>query len=351
MKKLFTLALVLAAFNFLLSGCGGHQADSVRAVEAVAATSHQKTKQAQRMNELMVKSRLLSSVDPTADYVIGPEDLLEIEVLQADDLKKEVRVNYRGFIGLPVIGQVKAQGLTPGQLEKELTQRLEKYLNDPFVTVYIKEYKSRKIAVTGAVNKPQVYSVVGQKYLLDMIFMAEGLKEAGRMAYIFRPVNKEDVNLSDTETIVVDLQELLDKGDRSLNVPVFSGDVVHIPHGGSIYVDGAVKKRGMYKITGKTTVVQAIAMAEGLTFVSDSADIRILRDAGAGARQVIIADYEKAQMDTKSDFEIQDNDIIIVGKSGLKAALDGFFTMIRGAINIGGASGSVAVSPPVIVNP
>jgi polysaccharide export outer membrane protein len=107
----------------------------------------------------------------------------------------------------------------------------------------------------------------------------------------------------------------------------------------------------MYKITGKTTLVQALAMAEGLVFVSDSEAIQILRDTGAGTRQVIAADYEKAKMDTKYDVEIQDNDIVIVGKSAMKSAIDGFFTMIRGAITIGGASGSVAVSPPVIINP
>jgi len=344
------IILLSAILSLVFSGCGGGGPQgSIDSVD-VALVKARQDRASERLNQMMVQSKMVRSADPNADYVIGPEDLLEIEVFQADDLKKEVRVNYNGFIGLPVVGQINAKGLTPAQLEKVLSQALEKYLNEPLVTVHVKEYKSHKVAVTGAVTKPGVYSIVGQKYLIDLLFMAEGLKDAGKSCYVFRPVNRNDANSSNTETIIVDIQELLDKGDRTLNIPVFGGDIVHVPHGGSFYVDGAVKKRGMYRLAGKTSVVQAIAMSEGFSFTADSSDIRILRDTGRGEREVIAIDYEKAKYDTKNDLQIQDNDIVLVGRSGLKMFVEGFFTMVRGAVSIGSSGSNLAIQPPVVIN-
>ncbi len=129
-------------------------------------------KRSDYLNNLLAKAAALQKMDPNADYVLGPEDLLEIEVYQADDFKRTVRVSGQGFITMPLVGQVQAKGLTTTQLEKQLGQRLAKYLQDPQVSIYIKEYKSQRIGVMGAVAHPQIYNVTGQKYLIDMLFMA-----------------------------------------------------------------------------------------------------------------------------------------------------------------------------------
>ena len=330
----------------MIAGCGGRRATGdVQSMNTDQINADYRARNTDRLNRALMKSPMLSAVGSTADYVIGPEDVLEIEVLDAEEMKKTVRVNYQGFIGLPLIGQVNAKGLTPGQLEKEINTRLEKYLQRPVVTVFVKEYKSQKIGVMGAVGRPEIYSVVGQKYLMDMLFMAGGLKDAGKGCYIFRPVNKENAETSTTETIIIDLQELLEKGNRALNIPVYSGDTINIPAGGVIYVDGVVRSRGMFRLASKTTLLQAIAMAGGISFEGDGSDIQVLRDTGEGTRQVIAANYEEAKKDTKHDIPIQENDIIIVGRSAMKTALSAIGSFFTGAVGVGssGATSSVGL--------
>jgi len=148
-------------------------------------------------------------------------------------------------------------------------------------------------------------------------------------------VNKENEEVSETETIVIDLHELLEKGDRSLNIPVYAGDIINVPPGGVIFVDGSVINRGMFRLASKTTLLQAIAMAGGIAFVGDRSDIQVLRDTGEGTRKIIKADYEAAKRDTKNDMLIQDNDIIIVGRSTVKTVVSALGNLFTGAVGLG----------------
>ncbi|MFN3396619.1 MAG: polysaccharide biosynthesis/export family protein, partial [Thermodesulfovibrionales bacterium] len=193
------------------------------------------------------------------------------------------------------------------------------------------------IAVIGAVTSPQVYSVSGQKYLLDMLSMAGGLtKDAGDICYVIRPLDT-DKTLSQTETIVIDLKELLIKGNIALNIPVFNGDVINVPKGGVVFVDGAVEKPGAFSLQQNTTLVQAVAMAGGLRFEADKSNIKVFRDRGDGTRDIITVDYEKIRDGQMKDIWIVDNDIIIVPKSGMKNFFSGFLNAIKGLISFGKA--------------
>lgn len=280
---------------------------------------------------------MAQNADPGADYMIGAEDLLEIDVFQAEELKRTVRVSSQGYIGMPLIGQIKAKGLTPLEIEKEIARRLEKYLEEPLVTVYVKEYKAQKIGVIGAVTTPQVYAVSGQRYLLDMLSTAGGLtKEAGAICYILRPAGAgESQGTSKTETIVIDLTELLEKGNIALNVPVFGGDVINVPEGGVFFVDGAVNKPGSFPIQEKTTLMQALAMAGGVRFEAEKSNITVFRDNGGGTREVVSADYDAIRESADKDLHIKENDIIIVPKSGAKSFLSGFLNTIKGLVTFG----------------
>ncbi|HAM53576.1 MAG TPA: hypothetical protein DCP92_23865, partial [Nitrospiraceae bacterium] len=151
--KRFIVATVISA---LLCGCAGHRDANVQNVNNELL---KKDARSEKLNDMMLKSAMTQSTDPNADYIIGAEDLLDIDVFQADELKRTVRVSSQGYIGLPLIGQIKAKGLTPLQLEKEIEMKLEEYMEKPLVTVFVKEYMAQKIGVIGAVEKPQVYSV------------------------------------------------------------------------------------------------------------------------------------------------------------------------------------------------
>ncbi len=114
--------------------------------------------------------------DGMEDYKIGSQDLLEIDVFGVHELSGAMRVNAQGYISLPLIGQVKAAGLTNQQLvEKIETELAKQYLQDPEVSVYVKEYTSQQVTVEGAINRPGIYELRGPTTLLQTIALANGL--------------------------------------------------------------------------------------------------------------------------------------------------------------------------------
>ena len=109
------------------------------------------------------------------EYRVGPNDLLDIEVLNLDNGKRTVRVNAAGFITLPLIGAVMVNGLTQQQVEAQVaTLYGEKYLQNPQVSVFIKEFTTERITIDGAVSKPGIYPLVGQMTLLRALALAGG---------------------------------------------------------------------------------------------------------------------------------------------------------------------------------
>jgi polysaccharide export outer membrane protein len=112
------------------------------------------------------------------DYRIGAQDLLEISVFGIDDLSRTVRVNSNGQISLPLIGGVLAGGKTIPELEQAIGAKLKNgYLQDPQVTVFVKEFTSQRVTLEGALNKPGIYPLTGKTTLLQAIAMAQGVDE------------------------------------------------------------------------------------------------------------------------------------------------------------------------------
>jgi len=110
------------------------------------------------------------------EYRIGPSDLLEISVFQVPELSRTVRVNSSGSLSLPLIGQIQAGGLTSYQLETVIAKKLQQdYLQDPHVSVFIKEFVSQRVTVGGSVNRSGVFPISGRTTLLQAIAMAGGL--------------------------------------------------------------------------------------------------------------------------------------------------------------------------------
>jgi polysaccharide export outer membrane protein len=328
-KKYFVHSVLIIAI-FLVSNCGSTEY-AARTPPTVDLASKKKT---EKLNEVI----MVSAATKTAtldDYRIGPEDLLEIEAYNVEDLKKTLRVNSQGDIALPLVGIINAKGKTGSELEKIISEKLDRYVQEPVVNVFIREYRSQRISVVGAVNNPQIYAVTGQRYLIDMLMTAGGLKEeAGNVCYIIRPSQMNSTN-SRAETLVIDLNELLVNGNVVLNVAVFTGDVINVPRGGVIFVDGAVKNPGAFNIKGKTTFIQAITMAQGLNSDAQLGDIRIFRDNGKGERDVITVNYEAVRKGDNPDILLAENDIIIVPQSQVKNFFNGFIGTIKGFISFG----------------
>ncbi|NTU42001.1 MAG: hypothetical protein HGA78_02905 [Nitrospirales bacterium] len=337
MAKPQRLIIALSVTALLsLQGCGGTREVHIQS----PADMTPKLNVSKERVDTVLQSAMAQAVNPNSDYIIGPEDLLAIEVFQVDELKKVVRVSSQGYIALPLVGQIQAKGLTAADLEKEIAKKLDNYLQEPTVSVFISEYRGQKIGVIGAVKAPQVYSVIGQKYLLDMLSMAGGVNGSGGTCYVLRPSRAENGE-AQTETIVINLKDLLEKGDVRLNIPVFGGDVINVPSGGVVFVDGAVNRPGAFPIQGdKTTLVQAIALAGGIKFEATSSEIKIFRENGTGQRDIISADYDEMQAGKRDDICLKDNDTIMVPANGLKSFISSVLHF-GGTLPIGGASMSV----------
>ncbi len=109
------------------------------------------------------------------EYRIGPMDVLEVDVFQSEKLGRTARVNTEGYISLPLIGSVVAAGKTTNELEREVENKLSQYMQEPHVTVFIKEYQSQKITIEGWVNNPGIFPLTGKTTFLQAIARAKGM--------------------------------------------------------------------------------------------------------------------------------------------------------------------------------
>jgi len=110
-----------------------------------------------------------------ADYRIGAQDVLEVNVFGIEDLKREVQVDNGGNVSLPLVGAMKAGGRTPGEFSEDVEKALKaKYMKDPQVIVTVKNAQSQRVTIDGAVNKPGVYPLTGPTTLLQAISLGGG---------------------------------------------------------------------------------------------------------------------------------------------------------------------------------
>jgi polysaccharide export outer membrane protein len=110
------------------------------------------------------------------DYRVGPLDVLDIEVFGAKDLTRSVRVSVAGDFSMPLVGRVPALGKTVSELETDIAARLKDgFMENPQVSVFVKEYLSQRVTVEGAVREPGLYSLTGRTSLLQVIALSKGL--------------------------------------------------------------------------------------------------------------------------------------------------------------------------------
>lgn len=207
------LGLVL----LLLSACAASHSSDLRSGQAKAVT----TQQSLPAPDTTDASGAYTGM---SEYRIGPYDLLTITVFQVDEMNRDVRVNSSGQISLPLIGAVQAGGKTVQELEAELAKKLSAgFLQDPQVSVFVKEFTSQRVTVEGAVKTPGIFPITGRTSLLQAIAMAQGLDpladessvvifryvKGQKMAALFdldaiRDGNQEDPLIYGDDIVVVD---------------------------------------------------------------------------------------------------------------------------------------------------
>jgi polysaccharide biosynthesis/export protein len=278
----------------------------------------------------------------TADYRIGPEDLIQVTIYNIPEQDARVtprtvilRVSQDGVIVVPLAGTVAVKGKTTSQLEKELRTKYEKYIREPQVGVLITEYRQR-VSVMGAVQKPGVFELTGAKSVIDMVALAGGITEkAGNQVMLVR----QDAE-GKRQTAVIDLMVLANpsgkvtdtKDAAVVNMPVQAGDVINVPQAGMYFVDGAVRKPGSYPIGRNYTLTQALATAGGTDpELADYSSVTIYRRRGPTDVQTIAIDLDNVMSRKTEDIQVQPDDVIMVPMSSMKYFVKRFVgTIISG---------------------
>ena len=322
---------LLAGLTF---GCGVRQGPEPNAkIEDVVAQENGSRQEVRVINERLFAS--VKSAPTLKDYVVGEGDLLQVSVFESQDLKSEVRVGARGFISLPLIGSVEVTGLTTREAEQKIEELYKaKYLQNPHVTVFIKEQVSGKITLMGSFKKTGTFPYLSRQNLFEAMALGEGLTDtAGKMVQVRRELEGADR----PNTFLIDLNELAKGGGEELNMQIKSGDVIYVPEAGMVYVDGAVRKPGNYPIKKRMNIPEAIVAAGGFAPYAKESAIKLVRTNGDGKPDVVQLSFRDLKKQSSSnDIQVQDRDIIFVETNRVEAVVYGLqITGLGGIVGAG----------------
>jgi polysaccharide biosynthesis/export protein len=321
--------MMLIGISAWLLACSGGPKATLKLEDAIERTSESQ-REAKEFNE-----RLVGMVGPapqTQDYQISEGDLLDVTVFEANELKREVRVGDRGAILLPLLGAVDVKGMTT----REAAEKIEgayrkKYLQDPHVDIFVKEYRGGKITLLGALNKPGTVDFFGRQCLLDVLARGEGLTDkAGRTVQVRRAGDDPQ----HPTTFFVDLDDIVVRGQSELNIPIQRGDVIYVPDMGMVFVDGAVKNPRNVGVRPGMTIQEAIVEAGGFKSTADEANIKVVRKMPEGKRDVIKVSINDLRAGSAPELQVKDRDLIFVETDKFEALIYGlklnFFTGLVG---------------------
>jgi polysaccharide export outer membrane protein len=249
------------------------------------------------------------STPAVADYVIGPQDVLTIQVFDQADLGGKYTVEADGTFSFPLIGRVLAGGLTLRAFETELRKKLaDGYFKNPQVTVAVETYRSQRVFVMGEVRQPGPVPLTGGMTLIEALARAGSTMPtaSGEVAIVRAPKDAkgpvlpgQGANADIQHANIKDLQA----GALSQNVDLHDGDTIFVPRAETIYVFGQVKNPGAYSLTEReTTVLQALSLAGGVTENGAMNRVKVVR----------IAKGEKQEIKMKLTDLVKPGDTVIV---------------------------------------
>jgi len=265
---------------------------------------------------------------PTDRYLLGVDDQIVVHASNMPDINdKPIRLDDGGVINLPMIGRVRAAGLTVEGLETELRNRLKTYLEHPDVVVSVAEFHAQPVSIIGEVGAPGVQQVHGPKTLVEVLSMAGGPRQdAGPTVLITRRLTWGRVPLpgaaddpTGTFSIAsVNLKSLLNAQDPGDNIPVRPYDVISIPRAEVVYLVGQIGKVRSLAISENQTisVLQAISASGGLLPAAAPRDAKILRPIMGGPRRAELSvDIKKILEGKANDVPLLPGDILLVPTS------------------------------------
>jgi polysaccharide export outer membrane protein len=244
-----------------------------------------------------------------ASYIVGPQDVLMITVFDQQDLGGKYTVDADGTVSFPLIGRLKAGGLTLQAVEEGLRKALaDGFFRNPQVSVGVEQYRSQRVFVVGEVRSPGTYPLSGEMTLIEALARAgsttqdaagEAMIVRSRSAKIDGPILPEQNSAADV--VRVDIKDL-QSGRLSENALLRDGDTIFIPRAELVYVFGQVRTPGAYTLQKGTTVLQALSLAGGVTDRGATGRIRIVR----------VVEGKKTEIRSQTDDVVRPGDTIIV---------------------------------------
>ena len=357
----------MVSWMILLGGCAAASSNSSTETHGniITTTPAAQAQESQKINNDL--ERLTSLWERRArdklvtDYPIGPGDVIELNVPGMEEIKNmSERVNGDGTISLPFAGVIKVDGLTEKGLRDEIRRRLEEnYMRNPQINLFVKEFRSRQVAVMGAVQKPGLYNLASYSdTLLNAISQAGGMKPEAAERILFvpaEPVDSENAKkvveslpatvirqdpspliLKNVDPITINLDNV-SRGsyERFLQMPARAGDILMIPGAGEVLVQGWIEKPGSYKITPGLTILGAVAAAGGPMFPADTGSVELIRTDKQGQKVTVVADLDAIKKGTRPDLSIREGDVIEVSSSGPKLAAYGIYRFFTSVMSVG----------------
>ena len=268
-------------------------------------------------------------------YRIGPGDVLDIRILNRPNLSREaVRVEGNGMIRMPLIdNEIMAGCKTEGELAKEIAEKYTKFYRNPQVDVFIKEYKSKQVAIIGAVNEQSRFELQRRVRLLELLTYAKGpSSKAGQTINIVHspPTLSCALPGSGPQDLTLSSYKLSDTlmGLPNSNPWIEPGDIITLPEAPQAYVVGNVFSPLTIPLKEPVTISRAIAMAGGLKQDSKKNKVRIVRqEPGTSISKELIVDLSAIEKKRAEDITLMPNDIVDVptstGKSLLRSLISG----------------------------
>ncbi len=250
-------------------------------------------------------------------FRLGPRDLIEISVWGNENLIAEMPIRPDGLVSFPLIGDIKAAGLTPNELREKIAVKLERFINGPNVSVVVKEINSDmvRISMGGEVNEPGSYEVHTPATLLHAISTAKGytIEADLKKAYLLRRGKK----------VRIDFFALIEGSDLTQNVFLQNNDLIYFPPNfeNRVNIIGEVNKPQVIKFQEGMTVLDAVLMAEGLTETAKPTASKIYRKITLGSGQKTISNLKVEldkvifEGDLSKNISLKPGDIILIPRS------------------------------------
>lgn len=262
------------------------------------------------------------------NYVLGPGDQILIRAFEAEEIsERPFRIDGDGFLNLPMLGKVKAGGLSVEQLENTLIELLRKYIRQPQVTVTVVQFRSEPVFFVGAFKAPGIYPLQGRRTLVEMLSAIGGLQpNASRRIKVtrrkeFGPIplpNAVESNDGKVTTVTISMGSLRENVNPAEDIVLQPFDVISVERAEMVYVNGEVGRIGAFELGERdsVSVVQLLTMAGGWSRDANPAKARVLRPVLNTSRRAEIPLNVKRIFEGKdSDFPLLPNDLLYIPKA------------------------------------